>query len=180
MWCFSQLLRDKRGNAVIEFAFIFPILIIFLFGTIELTNMLMNQRRVVAATQNLADLVARDASISLADLSDLEEAVEWQMEPFGVSNASYTVGQVVFDGGEADLDWSHSVGSTGIDNESQMESSVSGLTDSSAVIVVRFEYEYQPLVGQLILGDTSPITFTETALSHPRLSAGIVCEDCGG
>lgn len=178
MWYPSQLLRDQRGNAVIEFAFIFPILIVFLFGTIELTNMLMNQRRVVAATQSLADLVARDASISLADLSDLEDAVEWQMEPFGVSNANYTVGQVVFDDGSAALDWSHSVGGTGIVNEGDMTSSVAGLTDSTAIIVVRFEYQYQPVVGQLILGDSSGITFTETALSHPRLSASITCDGC--
>src|SRR3546814_14824736 len=54
-----QILRDERGNAAVEFAFVLPILLTLFIGVVEGTNLLRLERKVVAAAQTAADLVTQ-------------------------------------------------------------------------------------------------------------------------
>ena len=85
---FSRMLRfarDRRGVAVVEFAFIAPVLIFFYFGMAETCQLLMAQRRVSHAAAALADLVTQDTTISSGEVEQLFEAACTIMKPFPIA-----------------------------------------------------------------------------------------------
>src|SRR3546814_2490118 len=47
-----QILRDERGNAAVEFAFVLPILLTLFIGVVEGTKLLRLERKVVAAARS--------------------------------------------------------------------------------------------------------------------------------
>src|SRR3546814_20865095 len=77
-----QILRDERGNAAVEFAFVLPILLTLFIGVVEGTNLLRLERKVVAAAKPAADLITQRREVSNADLHDTLNAVELSFEPF--------------------------------------------------------------------------------------------------
>src|SRR3546814_17309621 len=71
-----QILRDERGNAMVEFAFVLPILLTLFIGVVEGTNLLRLERKVVAAAQTAADLINQRRSVNNAELDDNLTAAE--------------------------------------------------------------------------------------------------------
>ena len=168
---FRRFLVDRCGNVAIEFAFILPMVIVLLFGTIEITNMLMVNRKVTATAQSLADLVTQYDQIEAADLAQLDSAVRWMLEPYSASQADYGIAHVVFDeAGNASIDsdvggWRHDHGLS-VD---QPTARVNGLgLGNDAIVVVELAFDYPPVVGRLILSDDGPITLRQFAYSRPR------------
>ena len=48
----SRLLRDKRGNAAVEMALVTPLLLLILFGSVELGNYFMDEHTLVKAVRD--------------------------------------------------------------------------------------------------------------------------------
>lgn len=57
---FVAFKRDQQGVAAIEFALVFPVFIILLFGAIELANYNMQTRRAAMAVSFAAEYISRD------------------------------------------------------------------------------------------------------------------------
>ncbi|SIQ87555.1 TadE-like protein [Rhizobium sp. RU33A] len=55
-----KLWSDNKGVAAIEFAIIFPLFLVLLFGTIELVNYNMQSRRAAMAANFAAEYISRD------------------------------------------------------------------------------------------------------------------------
>src|SRR5580658_3804934 len=58
----ARLIDDRRGTAAIEFAFIFPVMLTLFFGSFEVTNLLMLNLKLTAATEDASDLLAQTRS----------------------------------------------------------------------------------------------------------------------
>lgn len=56
----TELVHDRQGVGAIEFALIFPVFIVLLFGTIELVNYNMQSRRAAMAANFAAEYISRD------------------------------------------------------------------------------------------------------------------------
>jgi Flp pilus assembly protein TadG len=170
----AGFLRDDRGNTVIEFALIFPMLMLLLFGMIEITNMLMVNRKVVATAQNLADLVTRFDEIAPSQFSQFDDAVRWMLDPFPADASAYGIAHVAFDAGQvptldaADGGWTHDSGLTVASATDRADGLGIG---GDAIVVVELTYQYEPVVGSLIL---QPMTFRHIAYSRPRNEPQIV------
>jgi Flp pilus assembly protein TadG len=75
------LLRDKRAVAALEFALILPMMVLMLFGSVELTQAVAANRRVQNTAASLADVVSRDTVVTNAEIADLWTAAKPLMYP---------------------------------------------------------------------------------------------------
>lgn len=78
---------DRRGVTVVEFALTLPVLLLVVFGSIELTRVAMLRH-----TANHAAYVAtRNAIVPGADVADVILAAEQHLETVGIRGGSVTV-----------------------------------------------------------------------------------------
>ena len=56
---FRRFSADRRGLAALEFALIAPLMVLVLFGSVELTELLATNRRAENTTASVADVISR-------------------------------------------------------------------------------------------------------------------------
>lgn len=76
---------DTQGVSLVEFAFMFPILLAILMMTISLSNMMIVDRKVTLASQAAADLIAQRQDVDEDAIRDVKTAVELMMQPFAAN-----------------------------------------------------------------------------------------------
>lgn len=81
----GRFIRDRRGNAAIEFAFVVPLMLALFFGTVEFSSAVSAQRKVVLAARTLSDLVSQSSVVDDNDLSNFNKAATAIMYPFPTS-----------------------------------------------------------------------------------------------
>lgn len=161
----------ERGVAALEFAIIAPVMIILFFGVVEGSSALMESRRASQAANTLADLVAQEAQIDGATLTDLFSGVSQIM---GRPSASTTIRVVslVYDTTDARIEvhWSR-------DNSGGQPfapgSAYTGVADptllgaGSSLIVTEIIYAWTPTLSQAVFHG---VTFDKKAMRWPRRS----------
>lgn len=89
--------RGEAGVAAIEFALVFPVLLLIFFGTINIAQYAVEVRRINAASYLVADLVSRSQStISKATVDDYFTAAELLFRPSDRSWVQANVGIDVY------------------------------------------------------------------------------------
>jgi Flp pilus assembly protein TadG len=78
----ARLARDVRGVAATEFALLLPILVMFGAGTIEYSRLILLTQKLQSGSFILADLTARDKTLSEAQLQNIFLAIDQVIQPF--------------------------------------------------------------------------------------------------
>src|SRR5690242_18914531 len=68
-WFVRHLRRDCRGSAAVEMALVMPLLLVILFGSVELGNYFMNEHSLVKAVRDGARFAARQSFANYAGCS---------------------------------------------------------------------------------------------------------------
>ncbi len=58
------LLKDTRGQSIVEFAMILPLLLVIVLGVIEVSYALVDQHVVTKLTREGSNLISRDTSLA--------------------------------------------------------------------------------------------------------------------
>ncbi len=162
---------SQKGVIAIEFAFIFPTMVIMYFGMVDLVQFISVNRRVAAASGVVADLVtANDLSVSNAQIADYYNGAYLNMKPIPSSNIRVEVYN--FRGGA--ILWSKTNGNGpacgGAPTGAQNGTMASAGND---LIVTRVCTNYQPLFGAFmgtqLLGNAA-IKLSKTVYQRPRLN----------
>jgi len=163
-----RLSADQKGASAIEFALVFPILFLLHVGAAEALQAYVAQRNVAHIAAAMADITARNRTVSTADLADIQAVSGAMMYPFPTAKLQQRVSSITADSnGTAATDW------TSKKNYVLTEApSVPGsyLRASESVIVTDVIYDYQPSFG-IFMPDT--IRMTKHAYVRPRLSAKV-------
>lgn len=78
---FARLRRDARGVSAVEFALIAPVLVIFYFGCIEVSTMLITDRKVTGTAASVADLTARASAMDSTEMTNIFNSGVISMAP---------------------------------------------------------------------------------------------------
>lgn len=158
-----RFIADRRGVAASEFALILPVLVLLLFGTVEIGNAVLLDRKVTAAAQTAADLVAQQKVVTGEDLANIWEAIDNIIAPFDTADTTYHIVSVIADDdGATSIDWQRRRG--GADFEAYtLPAGIIGPDES--VVVARVTYSYVPVFGDLIF---SAFNITDVAFLRPR------------
>lgn len=163
-----RLAADQKGASAVEFALIFPILFLLHVGAAEALQAYVAQRNVAHIATAMADITARNRTVSTADLADVMGASVTMMHPFPNVRLQQRVSSLSADSnGTISTDWT-----------SKKDYVLTGspkvpqgyLRANESVIVTDVIYDYQPSFG-MFLPDT--IRFTRHAYVRPRLSAKV-------
>jgi Flp pilus assembly protein TadG len=158
---------DERGNATIDFAFLLPIMLMLFVGVVEITNLLLVDRKVVAAAQTTADLVTQRREVNDAQLNDYLTAAGLIFEPFSTGAVSIGIVGVRYNSntGAPEVDWTKSMNGGSVPNALTV---AQGLGDAGeGVVVARVTYNYTPVFFDFVIG---PTAIEETSVMRPRRS----------
>jgi Flp pilus assembly protein TadG len=175
--------RDTRGLAAVEFAFIVPLMLILIFGTIEVAGGVAIDRKVTLTARTLSDLVSRGTKVSDNDIKNFFGMGSAIMTPYAVTPQSMSqrlTAVYVDKNGVAKVTWSFSGSSTG--NSVTLSSTYPSAyrvgdtitTIPSALLVPQTQliwsevtYNYRPIAGYFI---RSSIALKDQMFTRPRQS----------
>ncbi len=163
-----QLSTDRGGASAVEFALILPIIFLLHVCAAEALQAYVAQRRVADIASAMADIAARNRTVSTADLNDILGAATTMMYPLPNVRLQQRVSSITADNsGTTTTDWTAKKDYS----EAESPSVPAGyLRAGESVIVTDVIYDYRPTLG-FFLPET--IRFTRHAYVRPRLSAKV-------
>jgi Flp pilus assembly protein TadG len=188
----GNLAHDRSGVAAIEFALVFPVMLLLFIGSFETTNLVLAFMKLEASAETAADLVAQtkvNTVLQSTDFTNITNAAKQVLTPLPTSGTQLKIAyaSVTYSTGAPAIDWHYEVNSataitTGnIPNSvslSNLGSQTTGSTDS--VIIVELTYAYSSPLSYVL---NSSYTLSESAFNRPRyvncvpsyLNTGSVC-----
>src|SRR5207244_8507887 len=177
------LLNDRSGLAAVEFAFVFPMMVVMYFGVVELSSAIAVDRKATQVARTLSDLTSQSVSVADADLINFGQAAKAIMTPYPPSPLIFSITEVYVDKttAVARVQWSKAltidtsgnvaIAATAPHNVGDVVVLPPGLVVAKAkgtyVIWSEVSYKYTPTIGY-VLAKTG-ITFRDAALTRPRL-----------
>ncbi|MEL6474177.1 MAG: TadE/TadG family type IV pilus assembly protein [Pseudomonadota bacterium] len=168
---FKHIYEDLRGISAVEFALIAPVLIAVYLSSVELSFMLMADRRMTSTAATMADLVSRETDIDNCDVSDIFLASKTIIQPEDPTLADMRISSIENDGGSFSVVWS--VVNTGASWGTRSSTTDLSLTaemvpDNQTAVVAEISYPYSSVFGFLGGG-----TLTDTFVIRPRRTTSI-------
>lgn len=165
-----RLARDCSGQALVEAAVIFPILIGLFLGVSEFSQAFTVKRRLETVASTAADLVARTQSVSTADLTGIKSMLDEIIKPYPNTTFGVIITSVVADDTNTTrVAWSYAQGS-GVSAHTTGTAMAlpAGLTEpNSSIIFAEVKYIFRSTLSNMIAGD---VPFSAEAYMRPRLS----------
>jgi len=190
----ARLVRDRRGVAAIEFAFIAPILLILYFLTMEASQAIETSKKVSRMSSMIGDLIAQQSGVDPATLTAILQAANTTLLPYNRSSPTVAVTgiQITTDPTpKVQVAWSYQManGQPGAGPEKKGDTTtVPAALKMSGTFLIRVTstLPYRPVVAwaagdEKTLGLTSAfdnITMSETYYLSPRVVSSIDCPTC--
>jgi Flp pilus assembly protein TadG len=179
----ARFLRDPRGVSAVEFAFVFPVMVLLFLGGTAMTQGVVLKRKTTLVTRTVGDLVSQYTKIVDTDMTAIMSAATAVIQPYDGTPLKVIVSSVIIDAnGNAKIDWSDSTSNTTPRTKNATVTLPTGIapTDSSGnfianstVIWAEGQYAYSLPVGSGVLGITS-MTLSEQFYLRPRRVTEIV------
>lgn len=189
-----RFLRDGRGSAAVEFAFIVPVLLTLYFVTMEVSQAIDTNKRVSRVASQTADLVTQQGSVTTADLDAIMKIGGATLQPYNRSQPTIVITaiQISTDASPTvKVAWSRKL-VAGVASRDATTGSTTTVpatlkTPGSFLIRVEAKLAYKPVIvwsaaQKTSLGMTSAfdnIDMSEIYHLRPRMSSTIPCSDCG-
>jgi Flp pilus assembly protein TadG len=182
------LLNDRSGLAAVEFAMVFPMMVVMYFGVVELSSAIAVDRKATQVARTLSDLTSQSVSVANADLINFGQAAKAIMTPYPASELKSSITEVYVDKttGVARVQWSRAltidttgnvtIAATAPHNVGDVVVLPPGLVVAKAkgtyVIWSEVSYKYTPTVGYVLA--STGITFKDAAFTRPRLALCVI------
>lgn len=147
---------DGSGAAVVEFAMLLPLLLLLYVGSVEVSELIVADRRINTISGTVGDLVARsDGVITEAQLTEYTQAAEPIIQPFPETSLMQVVTCVFIDAdGNTSVEWSRGFNDgTPYDDGDPYPGLAVGASDMNLiarggyVIASETYYSYTPIFG---------------------------------
>jgi Flp pilus assembly protein TadG len=165
----ARLSRDERGITAVEFALILPFMMMLYLGGTALTQGIIVKRKVVLVTHTVGDLVARDNSITNAEVTAIFDAAKAVFAPYSwgtllkIKVSSIRINAA----GTATVAWSEALQDTARATNSTITLPAGLNTPNTTVIWAEVSYNFTPPIGGTFTGGT--IAMSDQLYIRPRL-----------
>ncbi|HEX2753181.1 MAG TPA: TadE/TadG family type IV pilus assembly protein, partial [Alphaproteobacteria bacterium] len=148
-----KFLTGDEANAAIEAGFLFPVMVAILCGMIDMGVALITNLKVTTATQIVSDLLARDKSVTDAQIDDAVNAGRLALFPY--DTATYGVDivgiQYVGTGLVPTVRWRETINMA--ENAAVLERSEGLGLQNEGVIAVTVRYFFTPYFSGFMIND---------------------------
>lgn len=170
----ASMRRNESGIAAIEFAMIVPLLVMMLFGIIDVANYFAVDRKVSQISQMVSDLTSRYTAVQESDVTNFFTIAGAMLTPYDKTQLKTTIHQVYLDPNSktAKVVWSR--GSAPL-SKNAVYSVPAGLIGKDSqgnwlanqyLIVGDVNYKYVPTIGWVLA--KAGVTASEIAFTKPR------------
>lgn len=179
----GRFVRDKRGVAAVEFAFILPLMLALLFGMIDVSSGVAIDRKVTLTARTLSDLVSRGTKVTPTDISNFFKISGAIMTPYPVTTdkLEQTISAVSIDASKkAKVVWSYkgalngnavTISSGHAPDEVVTTIPADLLVPNTQLIWSEVKYTFTPITGYIIKAD---VPLSEDCYTRPRQSDTVV------
>ena len=182
----ARFVRDKRGVAAVEFAFIVPLMLVLLFGMIDTSSAVAVDRKVTIAARTISDLVSQATQVKDADLENYFALGAVVMTPYTVTSTTLKqkITAVNIDATQkAKVAWSKvasvtsGVANVADDTDTPTDMVVTSrippnlLVANTQFIWSEVTYNFTPITGYVM--GTAVIPLSEQTFTRPRQSAKV-------
>lgn len=166
--------RCERGVTLVEFALVFPILILMFIGLVEFGEAFSVNRKVTNAASTVADLVSQENAVTTLQLQDIATVATELIKPYR-SNApifSLRIISIVASNEKDDakrsakVAWTFGPGAPAVGSVYTLPAGGRLTEANSSLIVTETSYAFTPTVGYFL----GSITLRGVAYFRPRLS----------
>jgi Flp pilus assembly protein TadG len=173
----ARFRRDQRGISAVEFAFVFPVMVVLYLGGTALTQGITIKRKTTLATRTIGDLVSQYTQIASTDMSSIWAAATAVIQPYPTGSLSLIVSSVNIDNnGNATIGWSCATSNSTAharNSSVTLPTGIGGAAQANtSVIWAEGSYAYTLPIGSSILGRSS-ITMSEQFYLRPRRVATV-------
>ena len=167
----ARFSRDSRGVSAVEFALIAPLLFLLLFGEFTLCDAYSAKRKLTIAAHTVADLVARQVSVSSTSLTSIMNATAQIAAPYDLSKMVIVVSEATTDAsGNSTVTWSGALHGTALTAGSPVTLPAGIAQPGTSLIFSTVTYSYTPVLGQSLFGT---MTFSSAFYMSPRMIASV-------
>lgn len=165
----ARFSRDTRGLSAVEFAIILPFLAALYLGGTAVTQGIITKRKVVLVTHTVGDLVARDNSITNAEITAIFDAAKAVFAPhtwnqlLKIKVSSIRVNAA----GTARVAWSEGFQDTARVANSTVVLPAGMNTPNTTIIWAEVSYNFTPTIGGSFTGGA--INLHDQIYIRPRL-----------
>ncbi|MEO0467698.1 MAG: TadE/TadG family type IV pilus assembly protein [Pseudomonadota bacterium] len=145
-----DLARDEKGISAVEFALIAPVLVVFYFGCVEISTMLIVDRKVTNVASSVADLVTRQPTIDATEMTNVFNSGVITMAPHDFTPVRIRVSSIIFDvdGVTPIVDWSEATSNwTALTAGDPVTVPTGMIPTDGSVILSEVEYDYTSITG---------------------------------
>ena len=161
----KQLWRDVRGISAVEFALIAPLMITLLLGSVELSDVMIADRKATSVASTTADLVAQAIQIDNSEITDIFTAATAIMNPYDASGVEVRITSVNIETSTTEVGWSDAYNTTPYAPGSSFTLPTGLGLPGGSVVVGEVKYTHNSVIGQFLGG---PKEITDTFYMQPR------------
>jgi Flp pilus assembly protein TadG len=165
---------DTSGIAAIEFAMIFPMMLVMFFGMIDVSTGFAIDRKVTMISQSLSDLASRYTLLQETDVTNFFTIGDAMITPYDKTILLATVsqiyldpttktGKVVWSRGDAKMAKSTVVS---VPTDLIAKDSTGAWSANQYLILGQVTYLYKPTIGWVV--PKAGINLTESSFTRPR------------
>lgn len=92
-----RLIRERQGAGAIEFAILFPVLVMLYIGAFEITIGLSVSKRATRAAGSIADLVTQQQSVTKSTLAEMRSVANAIFVPYNSSSLTLKITGITVD-----------------------------------------------------------------------------------
>ncbi len=150
---FVKFLKQDKANAAIEAGFLFPVMVGIMCGMVDMGTALVTNQKVTTACQIVADLLARDRSVTEAQIQDAVVAGRLALMPYNTASYGVDIAGVQFVGStlEPTVRWRETQNMS--ENANVLTRSEGLGLQNEGVVAVTVEYLFRPYFSGFMIND---------------------------
>lgn len=180
--------KDRKGIAALEFALIFPVMLLLYLGSVEIGLAINTNKNIGKVSSSVADLLTQSETVSVSDISSIAQIGEAIMLPYDETKPTITmVGIKIEDKPnptKAHVTWSRKYSNGSMTEPlapgSEIAIPANLMIQDTFVVMSTAEITYIPIIGYVAHANgTAPnIDMAETYYLRPRMSDTVTCTNC--
>ena len=174
--------RDKDGVGAIEFAILFPVLLMLYLGAFELTVGLNASKRASRSAGSIADIVSQQTSVTKSVLAGMPLVAGAIFAPYSTTGLTLKITGIAIDtAGNATVAWSWAQDGTRPYTPGSTVTVPANMNQASTFLVrseLALPYQLLSFGANFLPSGTNQITISRQYYYRQRVGTSISCSDC--